>query len=168
MAVIAIDGVFDFATTIIDKLFTSDKEKADALFKLKELEQSGALAQIQVNTAEAGHESIFVAGWRPFIGWVCGFAFAYAYIVQPFLIFIAWAVATIFGYTLPLETLPELDMASLLGVLGGMLGLGWMRTQEKIAGANGNRVVEVTPSVAPGMVAQPKPRVAGPVRSSSK
>lgn len=165
-SVVSVDGIFDFATAIVDKLFTSDAEKQAALIKLKELEQSGDLAQIQVNTAEAAHESIFVAGWRPFIGWVCGFAFAYTYIIQPFLTFFAVLIAAIWGAEVPLDQLPAIPMSDLLAVLGGMLGLGWMRTQEKIAGANGNRTVEVAPGAAPKMVA-PK-RTAGPVRSSPK
>lgn len=90
--------------------------------------QEIALAQIAVNQAEASSGSIFVGGWRPFVGWTCGVALAYHFVGQPIIMF---AVA-MFGLDLP--TLPEFDMGSLLTVLMGMLGLGGLRTFEKFKG----------------------------------
>lgn len=90
--------------------------------------QEIALAQIAVNQAEASSGSIFVGGWRPFVGWTCGVALAYHFVGQPIIMF---AVA-MFGLDLP--TLPEFDMGSLLTVLMGMLGLGGLRTFEKFNG----------------------------------
>lgn len=87
-----------------------------------------ALAQIDVNKVEAASNSIFKSGWRPAIGWVCGFAFAYHFVLQPLLIF----VMTYLGH--PVPELPEFDMASLMTVLGGLLGLGGLRTYEKTKG----------------------------------
>ena len=87
-----------------------------------------ALAQIEVNKVEAASSSIFKSGWRPFIGWVCGTAFAYHFVLQPLLVFIL----TYAGY--PVPALPEFDMASLMTVLGGLLGLGGLRTFEKYKG----------------------------------
>ena len=87
-----------------------------------------AMAQIEVNKTEAASSSIFKGGWRPFIGWVCGTAFAYHFVLQPFLIF----VLTTLGQPVPM--LPEFDMASLMTVLGGLLGLGGLRTFEKYKG----------------------------------
>jgi len=87
-----------------------------------------AMAQIDVNKTEAASNSIFKGGWRPFIGWVCGTAFAYHFVLQPVLIF----VMTYAGY--PVPDLPEFDMASLMTVLGGLLGLGSLRTFEKYKG----------------------------------
>ena len=87
-----------------------------------------AIAQIEVNKVEAASSSIFKSGWRPFIGWVCGTAFAYHFVLQPLLVFIL----TYAGY--PVPTLPEFDMASLMTVLGGLLGLGGLRTFEKYKG----------------------------------
>ena len=87
-----------------------------------------AMAQIDVNKVEAASNSIFKGGWRPFIGWVCGTAFAYHFVLQPLLIF----VMTYLGY--PVPELPEFDMASLMTVLGGLLGLGGLRTFEKYKG----------------------------------
>ena len=83
------------------------------------------LAQIGVNAAEAKSTSLFVAGWRPFIGWVCGMGMAYAAIVLPVMEFIAKVV---FDY---LGEFPKVDWAILGQVLLGILGLGGMRTYEK-------------------------------------
>tara|TARA_B100000470_G_C19763892_1_gene379694 strand:- start:678 stop:1085 length:408 start_codon:yes stop_codon:yes gene_type:complete len=82
------------------------------------------LAQLEINKAEASHRSIFVAGWRPFIGWSCGFALAYTYVIQPIAVF---ALAQS-GY---LIDLPTLSMSEMMPVLMGMLGLGGLRTFEK-------------------------------------
>jgi hypothetical protein len=87
-----------------------------------------AIAQIEVNKVEAASNSIFKSGWRPAIGWVCGFAFAYHFVIQPLLVFIL----TYAGH--PVPELPEFDMASLMTVLGGLLGLGSLRTFEKYKG----------------------------------
>ena len=87
-----------------------------------------AMAQIEVNKVEAASNSIFKGGWRPFIGWVCGIAFAYHFVLQPLLVFIL----TYAGH--PVPELPEFDMASLMTVLGGLLGLGGLRTFEKYKG----------------------------------
>lgn len=120
---------------LVDKLFTSDEERADVKRKLVELEQQGQLAQIAVNMEEAKHESIFVSGWRPAIGWICGAALAWTFIVQPFA---TWALV-VFVPDFPTGNLPDLDMGPLLTILGGMLGLAGLRTYEKRTGTNRNR-----------------------------
>ena len=101
--------------------------KSEREFDLRELELALGLdkAQAEINKNEAKHRSLFVAGWRPFIGWVCGVAFAYHFIMQPLLVFALAAQ----GRSIDL---PEFSMESLLTVLLGMLGLGGMRTFEKI------------------------------------
>jgi len=90
-------------------------------------ETEGRLAQIEVNKVEAGHRSIFVAGWRPFTGWCCAAALAYHFIVAPVAVFVM-ATAGVE------QTLPAFDMDALLTVLLGMLGLGGMRSFEKFKG----------------------------------
>jgi hypothetical protein len=82
------------------------------------------LAQLEINKTEAAHRSIFVAGWRPFIGWTCGLALAYTYVIQPIAVF---ALAHT-GY---LIDLPTLSMSEMMPVLMGILGLGGLRTFEK-------------------------------------
>ena len=114
-------------------LFFPDKEKAAEAQRAIEsalLENAAQinLAQIEVNKAEAQHRTIFVAGWRPFIGWVCGIALAWHFVGVPVTIFfIAWAGAEV-------PELPAFDMNSLMTVLMGMLGLGGLRTFEKMKG----------------------------------
>lgn len=115
---------------LIDSLFTSDEERMQAKFKLMELEKSGELAQINVNMKEAEHTSLFVAGWRPFIGWVCGLAFAWAFLLYPIVSFVVIA----FGVPVPLHLIPALDLSAMMPVLMGMLGLGAMRSWEKREG----------------------------------
>tara|TARA_A100000172_G_scaffold74286_1_gene56283 strand:+ start:793 stop:1194 length:402 start_codon:yes stop_codon:yes gene_type:complete len=90
--------------------------------------QQLALAQIKVNAAEAASGSLFKGGWRPFVGWVCGVAFCYHFILQPVIIFIV----ALTGADIP--DLPSFDMGTLLTVLGGMLGIGGLRTYEKQKG----------------------------------
>ncbi len=82
------------------------------------------LAQLDVNKTEAAHRSVFIAGWRPFIGWSLGFSLAWTYLCQPILTFALIQA----GYGVEL---PSLDMAEMMPVLMGMLGLGGLRTFEK-------------------------------------
>lgn len=86
--------------------------------------------QLAINQKEAEHGSIFVAGWRPAIGWVCGVALFWNFIVQPLLLWIAWLVPE----GADLATAPKLDTAELMTVLTGMLGLAGYRTYEKNLG----------------------------------
>ena len=84
-----------------------------------------AKGQIEVNKISAAHKSMFVAGWRPFVGWTCGVALAWHFVGQPLAVFV---IATAGVETPPL---PVFEMESLLTVLLGMLGLGSLRTYEK-------------------------------------
>tara|TARA_Y100000992_G_scaffold301189_1_gene271469 strand:- start:1890 stop:2291 length:402 start_codon:yes stop_codon:yes gene_type:complete len=90
--------------------------------------QQLALAQIKVNAAEAASGSLFKGGWRPCIGWICGIAFGYHFVLQPVIIF----VVALIGIEIP--ELPKFDMNTLLTVLAGMLGIGGLRTYEKQKG----------------------------------
>lgn len=102
--------------------------KAQAELQGKILDQ--VTAQIAVNQAEAASPKIFVAGWRPFIGWVCGVGLAVQFLVNP----LATWIATLAGHPI---AFPVLDLGTLLTLLLGMLGLGTMRTFEKVNGASG-------------------------------
>jgi hypothetical protein len=87
------------------------------------------LVQAETNKVEAGHRSLFVAGWRPFIGWSCGFALAYTYVLQPILTFgLAQA-----GF---LIDLPAVNLGEMMPVLMGLLGLGGLRSWEKVKGVS--------------------------------
>ena len=92
------------------------------LLKGKEIDPQKLIElQSEINKVEAQHRTIFVAGWRPFIGWVCGVALAYNFVLRDLLI---WFVG-------PEQVTPALQMEHLMTVLIGMLGLGGMRTFEK-------------------------------------
>lgn len=82
-------------------------------------------SQNAVNAEEAKSSNFFVAGWRPCIGWVCGLAFVWGFVLRPFLEFILAAT----GH--PVNNLPQLNMSEMMPVLLGMLGLAGMRTWEK-------------------------------------
>ena len=119
-------------TGLLDKFIEDKDQKAALAHELATMAdkhaQQLALAQIEVNKTEAASGSFFKGGWRPFVGWVCGVAFAYHFIIQPLVIFILTAI----GMDIP--DLPEFDMGTLLPVLGGMLGIGGLRTYEKHKG----------------------------------
>jgi len=131
-----IGSIADFAGKVIDKIFP-DKDAAEKakleLFKmqqegeLKELETEYQLKlqQLVINAEEAKNGSIFVSGWRPFVGWICGVALAYNYIIMPFIV---WVVMNFYPESPPM---PALDMAELMTLLIGMLGLGYMRSRDK-------------------------------------
>jgi hypothetical protein len=113
---------------VLDKLFTSKDEKLTHEELRMRLMMKPDIAQVEINKLEAQHRSKFVAGWRPFIGWVCGLALLYNFIVRDI---IAW----ILRIKAPMiEPPPELAMEHLMTVLLGMLGLGGMRTYEKLKG----------------------------------
>ncbi len=119
---------------LLDK-FIEDKDQKNRLAHeistmAEKQAQELALAQIEVNKAEAASGSTFRGGWRPFIGWVCGVSFAYHFVLQPLLVFLV----ALMGWSVP--QLPEFDMASLMTVLGGLLGLGSLRTFEKFKGVS--------------------------------
>jgi len=103
------------------------KEENMVMLEQLKLAMQADAGQAAINTAEAQHRSLFVAGWRSFIGWVCGVAFAYHYILQPLLLF---------GFSAAGNEvkLPDFNLEALVTLLFGMLGLGGLRTFEKVRG----------------------------------
>lgn len=121
---------------LLDRIIPDPNARANAKLELMREENALALQQMQmalqadqsqtqINAVEAQNPNLFVSGWRPFIGWVCGVAFAYHFVLQPLLAFI---IVNNGGKV----TLPAFDMEALSTVLMGMLGLGGLRTIEKI------------------------------------
>ena len=125
-------------------------QQAAELRKLAELEQKGDLAELQayvtgltgqldINKMEAQHPSLFVSGWRPFIGWTGGAAMAYQFIIYPLLIWI-WAVLQAKGVVLStLSPPPVLETSALFSIVTGMLGIGAMRSFDKKNGVDTKR-----------------------------
>lgn len=128
MNFLGIGSVIESVGKVAGDLITTDKERMELALREKELDQRLNMGQIAVNSSEALHSSVFVAGWRPFIGWVCGCGFFYQYIVRPLL---PWTL-TVAGVS-DVPALPALD-GSLMELTIGMLGLGALRTFEKSKG----------------------------------
>jgi len=115
--------------TLLDKIIPDPQAAAAAKMEMLRLQQTGELAQItgqlEINKSEAQSASVFVSGWRPFIGWVCGAAFAWNWIGLP----MAKVALGLAGYVMELA---PADLSEMMPVLLGMLGLSAMRTVEKI------------------------------------
>ncbi|HEY6225415.1 MAG TPA: 3TM-type holin [Gemmatimonadales bacterium] len=125
---------------ILDKLIPDPAAKAAAQLEAMRLAQAGEfkeidtqlqrdLAQIAVNQAEAQSSDFFRAGWRPFVGWICGVGLGVQFLVAP----LASWVAALIGHAI---AFPTLDMGTLMTLLAGMLGLGTLRTAEKVKGVD--------------------------------
>jgi len=130
MALDPITAALDIGSKVIDRLWPNPADAAAAKIELLKLSQSGELAQIAVNQEEAKSTSVFVSGWRPFIGWVCGVACAWNWIGLKIVV----AIATYLGYRINIS---PADLGEMMPVLMGMLGLGGLRTIEKINGVAG-------------------------------
>ena len=120
----AVQGVVEGVGEVLDRLFTSDEERAKLALARLEIERLPALKQIEVNLAEAAHPSVFVAGWRPAIGWVCALALVWAFLLQPMA---TWAIST-FALGLPV---PAIVTDHLFELVLAMLGMAGLRTFEK-------------------------------------
>ena len=127
-----IGGIFG----VIDDLHMSGEEKADAKFRISQLAAQADIAQIEVNKQEAKSGLLFVSGWRPFVGWTCGSALAWTFVVSPIVQSAVFYIAEFGGKEIDLSGLPQFDLAVLMPVLLGMLGLGTMRTYEKVQGVS--------------------------------
>ena len=124
----AFDGINSFINTIRSAITgkVSPEEEAKILQRAVEIEAAVNNAQAEINKIEAGSSSIFVAGWRPFIGWTCGVSLAYNYVLMPFIVY--WMTA----FYPDAPGMPALDVGELTTILFGMLGLGALRTYEKV------------------------------------
>ena len=123
--------ILDIGKSLLDRFGPEDKaERAKAEAEFMRMAAEGELkqviAQLEINAKEAAHPSVWVSGWRPFFGWAGGAGFIYATILQPML---AWW-ASIKGWPVP----PILNLDLLWVVVTGMLGIGGMRSVEKIKG----------------------------------
>lgn len=118
----AIDGILDKFIVDKDQKLKAKTQVLDHLLALN-------VGQLDVNKAEAAHKSIFVAGWRPFIGWVCGVALAWEFIGQP----VGNWVLNLWGLELT-YTLPDIASNRLMELVLAMLGMAGLRTYEKRSG----------------------------------
>lgn len=125
MATDPITAGLDLANTLVNRFWPdkSEQEKQELAGTLLLLQ-----GQMKVNEVEAGSNSLFVAGWRPAVGWTCAAAFAFKFVGGPMLVL----VSSYFNHPV---TLPEFDYSEMSTILLGMLGLGGFRTFEKVKGA---------------------------------
>jgi|TARA_Y100000401_G_C8307141_1_gene217609 hypothetical protein len=113
--------------TVIDDLHFSGEEKEKLKLQMKEIDAKLKEKQLDINKAEASHRSVFVSGWRPFLGWVSGLSIGYVYLFQPILDMIL----QMFGVEVDWVVL---DLGQLMPLVLGMLGLGGLRSFEKAKG----------------------------------
>lgn len=125
-----INSLLEIGSKLIDKIIP-DKQAADAAklkllqlqqdveLKIEEFKHQEAIAQMDINKTEAQSEHIFISGWRPFIGWVCGIGLCYQFLLQPLLLGL---------FDLPM---PSLDVSTLVALVTSMLGFGWYRSMDK-------------------------------------
>lgn len=136
-----LSALFDLGKVAIEKIWPDPVQRATQVLELEKLRQTGDLAQlnahvqlmlgqIEINKIEAASEDKFTKRGRPFIIWVCGISLAYSFLLEPFMRFIA---LVFFKYSGPF---PVLQMDELSTILMGLLGLGVMRTVEKVKGVN--------------------------------
>ncbi len=129
----SVGGLFkDIRTAITGKAPLDPTKLAELEGKAQEIEANLMQAQIDINKIEAASTSIFVAGWRPFVGWICGIALFYHFIGYSLF---QWVIA----FSKIQVVAPAINTEGLLTVLFAMLGLGTLRTLEKVKGAEGNR-----------------------------
>ena len=126
-------GITNLATGIRTAITgeMSPEKKAELEKIALEAENLQKHTQLEINLAEARHQSAFVAGWRPFIGWVCGLSLANNYILRP------WAIAVLSASGKAFE-FPVIDLSLMIPIMTGMLGLAGMRTYEKKQGVTKN------------------------------
>lgn len=129
---LVLGSIFEIGKTLLDRFVPDPEKKREAEMEMFRMAADGelkqVLAQLEINAREAQHQSIFVAGWRPFFGWVGGVAFGYSVVAQPILV---W-----YGLSRGWPTPPELNDDLLWVVITGMLGIGGLRTYEKKIGAS--------------------------------
>ena len=126
-----VSALLDIGGKVLDRVFPDPAQQAAAKLELLKLQQNGELAQLagqmDINKVEAASSSVFVSGWRPSIGWVCGAGCAWNWILLP----IAKVCLALAGITL---TVSPADLSEMMPLLLGMLGLGGLRTVEKLNG----------------------------------
>ncbi len=158
-----LSAAFDLGKSVVERIWPDANKRAEEIRKLEELRQKGSLeelnahvqlmlGQLEVNKVEAQHKSLFVAGWRPFVGWVGGFALAWQFIIYPLLLWI-WVFLQAKGYIpmvpgpndtmVPMSAPPVLNASELFTVITGMLGIGAMRSFDKAKGTSTDMIGKI-------------------------
>jgi hypothetical protein len=144
-----LSAIFDLGKTAIEKIWPDANKRAEQLERLETLRQQGDLqkmqmevnllmGQIEVNKTEAAHPSLFVSGWRPFIGWTAGISLFMYYVPFTLVSLIVWSIACYHAGAIVER--PNLDISDLIGLLAAMLGVVVPRHIERVKGAAIDRV----------------------------
>jgi hypothetical protein len=124
-----VSAIFEVGSKVLDRILPDPAQQAAAKLELMKLQQNGELAQItgqmDINKVEAASSSLFVSGWRPAIGWICGAGFGVQFVIGPLA---EWGSA-LAGHPVKF---PPMDTGTMMPLLLGMLGLGSLRTMEKL------------------------------------
>lgn len=132
--ILGMGSVIETIGKVADDLVTSDEERLKVALQEKVLTGELIKGQLEINKTEAQHQSIFVAGWRPFIGWVGAIALGYQFIMYPMMTWL-WAMFQAKGWVpLALTPPPVLDADELWVILTGMLGIAGLRSFDKTKG----------------------------------
>jgi len=133
-------SVISAGGNILDDMFTSKEEEMTINLQEKKVDAGLQTGQMAINQVEAAHRSVFVAGWRPFMGWTCGFALGYKFIFYEFCLWI-WCLCQAKGW-IPkdFEPPPAINAAELYPIITGLLGLGGLRTYEAIKNVKSNAI----------------------------
>lgn len=128
MDLLGIGSVIEGVGKVAEHFVTTDKERMAMELENRKLDQQNDMAQIEVNKVEAQSASLFTSGWRPFVGWICGFALLYVALLDPVARFVAQVLLNYTG------GFPVIDTTITMQVLFGMLGMSGMRSFEKSKG----------------------------------
>ncbi|MEO0443638.1 MAG: 3TM-type holin [Pseudomonadota bacterium] len=151
MNILKLGDIIKGVGNIADDLFTSDEERLKIAVQEKAINAHLIQGQLAINAKEASHSSVFVAGWRPFIGWIGGLALAYQFVFYPLLVWV-WALGQAQGWipchvdpglvaqACTFATPPVLDSGALFAMLTGLLGIGGMRSFDKLKHTDTKRI----------------------------
>ena len=137
---INLGGIFKTAGDVIDDMHTSKEELRQLDIEEKNIDADLMKGQMAVNAVEAEHDSIFVAGWRPAIGWIGAIALGYQFILYPMFIWIWVFAQSKLWISAELSAPPVLDSGALFSIITGMLGIAGMRSYDKVKGVNTKKV----------------------------
>ena len=142
-----LDAVGKLATALdplINRFFPDPQKALEFRNEMMKTLVTSDVAQLEVNKAEAASGSLFVAGWRPFIGWICGIALGLVYIPKAIVLTIiwtyqAWTIVSVWhgiGVMQPLPAYPDLGVTDLIGLLASLLGMAALRSADKAKGVS--------------------------------
>lgn len=125
---------------LIDDVYTSEEERESARLRFLQALSAERVAQMGVNAKEAEHKSLFVAGWRPAIGWIGAAALGWQYLALPILSAALTGISAYTGVPIDLTGLLQFNMTEMMPIILGMLGLGAARSYEKARGVHSNNM----------------------------